>query len=58
MQPVLVAIGCLAREDDAQDLVEYGLLAALIAATAVVAVTDVGRTVYTVLWSGIATAPW
>jgi Flp pilus assembly pilin Flp len=54
----MAAVGRLAWEDDGQDLVEYGLLAVLIAAGAMVAITTVGQTIYTVLWQGIATAPW
>jgi len=41
-------------EDHGQDLLEYGLLAALIAIVALGAVTAVGQTVYTVFWQTIA----
>ena len=45
----------LARiEDHGQDLLEYGLLAALIAIVAIGAVTTVGQTIYTVFWQSIA----
>jgi len=40
--------------DDGQDLLEYGLLMALIALVAVGAVTTVGQTIYTVFWQSIA----
>ena len=43
------------REDDhGQDLLEYGLLAALIAIVALGAVSTVGQTIYTVFWQSIA----
>jgi pilus assembly protein Flp/PilA len=32
----------IVRDDDAQDLIEYGLLAALISLIAIVAITNVG----------------
>ena len=44
----------LMRDDSGQDLLEYGLLAALIALVAVVAVTDSGKAVNTI-FSKIAT---
>jgi len=40
--------------EEGQDLLEYGLLAALIAIVAVGAVTAVGQTIYNVFWRGIA----
>ena len=42
------------RCDDGQDLLEYGLLAALIALVAIGAVSVLGQTVYTVFWQSIA----
>jgi len=42
------------RDDFGQDLLEYGLLAALIALAAVAAVGNVGATIYNVFWSTIA----
>ena len=42
------------RRDRGQDLLEYGLLAALIALAAFVAVTTVGNTINTVFWQAIA----
>jgi len=44
----------LRREDDGQDLLEYGLLMALIAIFAIGAVTTLGNTIQTVFWSAIA----
>ena len=40
--------------DDGQDLLEYALLVALIAAVAAGAVTGVGNTIRTVFWDVIA----
>jgi Flp pilus assembly pilin Flp len=40
--------------DDGQDLLEYGLLVALIAIIAMAGVTAVGQTIYTVFWQSIA----
>ena len=56
MSDVATAIGRLVVEDDGQDLIEYGLLAALIAVVAVTAVTTVGTTIYSVFWSVIGRA--
>lgn len=43
------------RSEDGQDLLEYGLLAALIAVVAVGAVSVVGQTIYSVFWKSIQT---
>jgi len=40
--------------DDGQDLLEYGLLVALIAIVALGAVTTVGQTIYNVFWQSIS----
>jgi len=40
--------------EEGQDLLEYGLLAALIAIVAIGAVSAVGQTIYNVFWRGIA----
>ena len=56
MKRALVAIGRLARSTEGQDLLEYGLLAALIAVVAMVAITSVGDTIYTVFWRSIGQA--
>jgi Flp pilus assembly pilin Flp len=42
------------REEEGQDLLEYGLLCALIALVAFASVSLVGKTIYTVFWSAIA----
>jgi Flp pilus assembly pilin Flp len=41
------------RQDSGQDLLEYALLAALIALVAVSAVTEVGSAISGVLWEAI-----
>ena len=46
----------LALADTGQDLLEYALLASLIAVVAFGAVTNVGNTINTVFWSAIASA--
>jgi Flp pilus assembly pilin Flp len=40
-------------DDQGQDLLEYGLLAALIAIVALAAVGAVGQTIYNVFWKTI-----
>jgi pilus assembly protein Flp/PilA len=58
--PVAVArLKCLAstrlcRDDDGQDLIEYGLLCALIGIIALGAVSTVGNTINSVFWQVIA----
>jgi Flp pilus assembly pilin Flp len=42
--------------DEGQDLVEYAMLAGLIALVAFAAVTQVGNTINTVFWQAIAKA--
>ena len=42
------------RSEEGQDLLEYGLLAALIAIVALAAVSSVGNTINTVFWNAIA----
>jgi len=42
--------------EEGQDLIEYGLLAALIAIFALGAVATVGQTIYTVFWKSIEAA--
>jgi Flp pilus assembly pilin Flp len=44
------------RDDSAQDLIEYALLAALISVVAIAAVTQVGDTVRDTFWNVIAAA--
>jgi pilus assembly protein Flp/PilA len=52
----LAIIRKLWRDDDGQDLLEYGLLASLIAVVAIAAVSSVGTTIMNVFWSAIAAA--
>ena len=53
MNRVLPVIGRLVRGDDGQDLLEYGLLAVLIAVVVMTGVTAVGQTIYSVFWKVI-----
>jgi len=53
MKRAIVVIGRLARGTEGQDLLEYGLLAALIAVVAIAGITTVGQTIYSVFWSSI-----
>ena len=46
----------LARDTDGQDLIEYALLAALIAVAAVAGVRGVGDAIYSMFWRGIGPA--
>ena len=46
----------LGRTEDGQDLLEYGMLASLIAIIAFGAVTAVGNAINTVFWTTIAAA--
>ena len=54
MPRVLVAIDRLVRNDAGQDLLEYGLVAVLIAIAAMIAVKSVGDTLNTLWWGPIA----
>ena len=56
MKRVLAAIGRLARRTDGQDLLEYGLLAALIAVVAIAAISNLGQAIYTLFWRDIGNA--
>ena len=56
MARMMTAIGRLVLRDEGQDLIEYGLLAALIAIVAMVGVTTLGDTIYTVFWKDIGQA--
>jgi pilus assembly protein Flp/PilA len=56
MTNVLTVIERFVRREDGQDLVEYGLLAALIAVVAIAGITSIGQTIYTVFWSSIGQA--
>jgi Flp pilus assembly pilin Flp len=44
------------RSEEGQDLLEYGLLCALIALVALSAVASVGQTIYNVFWKTIGVA--
>ncbi len=54
MTQVLTAFRRFAAENDGQDLLEYGLLAALIALVAMTGVSTLGRTISTVFWEVIS----
>jgi len=54
VRKVVWSLKRLIRRGDGQDLIEYGLLAALIAIVALAAVTTVGNTINTVFWQAIA----
>jgi Flp pilus assembly pilin Flp len=56
MAGVAVRITTLVLRDDGQDLIEYGLLAALIAIGAMVGVTVLGNTISSVFWTQIGQA--
>jgi Flp pilus assembly pilin Flp len=56
MAKLMTAIGRLASHESGQDLIEYGLLAALIAFVAIASVRALGTTIYDVFWSQIGTA--
>ena len=53
---VLEKISKARRSEEGQDLLEYGLRAALLAVVAIGAVTVVGNTINTVFWQTIAVA--
>jgi len=54
MQHVMAAVGRLVRQDEGQDLLEYGLLAVLIAIVAIGAVMTLGNTINNLFWQNIA----
>jgi Flp pilus assembly pilin Flp len=56
MERVREAIQRLARDRNGQDLLEYGLLACLIAVVAIAGITALGDTVFSVFWRGIGQA--
>ena len=56
MQIAISFIRQLRTAEEGQDLLEYGLLAALIAIFALGAVAGLGNTIKTVFWSAIAAA--
>jgi Flp pilus assembly pilin Flp len=56
MTQLRTALAPLVDNDQGQDLIEYGLLVALIALVAIASVTAVGNTIFTVFWSNIGQA--
>lgn len=54
MKPVLIAVRRLVARHEGQDLLEYGLLAALIAIVAMTAITTVGTTIFDLFWRQIS----
>ena len=54
MRRVLLLAGRLVRNDEGQDLLEYGLLVVLIAIVAMAGITSVSGVVNNVLWGTIA----
>ncbi len=56
MKDMMTALGRLVLRDEGQDLMEYGLLAALIAIFAVTGITAVGNTIFLTFWQNIAQA--
>ena len=53
MARMFAAVARLAHDDDGQDLLEYGLLAVLIAIVVMASVSTVGNQINTVLWQTI-----
>jgi len=56
MTKLMTAIDRLVLRDEGQDLLEYGLLMALIAVVAIAGVTSVGNAIQSVFWSSIGQA--
>ena len=56
MAQMMAALSRLVRRDDGQDLIEYGLLVALIALVCLAGVSTLGSTIQTVFWNGIGQA--
>ena len=56
MKRAWAAIERLTHESDGQDLLEYGLLACLIALVAMAGVAAVGNTIFDVFWTRIGQA--
>ena len=56
MTRVMQTIERLLVRDNGQDLMEYGLLAALIAIVAMVSVSALGDTIYNIFWKQIGQA--
>jgi Flp pilus assembly pilin Flp len=56
MQAVITLFNRFVGRADGQDLVEYGLLVALIAIIAIAGISFLGNTVSAVLWTPLANA--
>jgi Flp pilus assembly pilin Flp len=56
MVHMITTIGRLALRDEGQDLLEYGLLAALIAIVAIAGITVLGNTIFLTFWQNIGQA--
>ena len=56
MKALKARVRRLVWSETAQDLLEYALLASLIAIVAFAAVTEVGNTINTVFWQAISSA--
>lgn len=56
MERVRAALERLARGTDGQDLLEYGMLACLIAVVVIAGITALGETIFDVFWRNIGQA--
>jgi Flp pilus assembly pilin Flp len=56
MNQMVAILRRLIRSDEGQDLIEYGLLVALIAFVAVAGVTAAGKAVFNIFWQNIGQA--
>jgi Flp pilus assembly pilin Flp len=56
MVEMMTVIGRLVLRDEGQDLLEYGLLAALIAVVAVASIGALGNQIFLTFWQNIAQA--
>jgi Flp pilus assembly pilin Flp len=54
MPRLLIAIAELIKTEKGQDLMEYGVIATLIAIALILSVTSLGQAINTVLWEPIA----
>ena len=56
MQLAVALVTSLPRNDEGQDLLEYGMLMSLIAIVAMTAVSSLGNAILKIFWSAIAAA--
>ena len=56
MVKVMTMMRALIDDERGQDLIEYGMLAALIAIAAMVSVSALGDTIYNIFWKQIGQA--